>query len=65
MTTEPTPTPHRSTACAPFQTPQYRQVQSLFSTFINNPTDLEAASALSSALNEFELMARLRQVIPA
>ena len=47
-----------------FQTPQYRQVQRLFTQFMNYPTTDGYSALLVSAMNEYELMARLRQVIP-
>ena len=48
-----------------FQTPQYRRVQSLFTSFMNYPTRDGSSAPLVAALNDYELMARLRQVIPA
>ncbi len=49
---------------AEFQSPQYRRLQSLFTAFINHPTLDDSSALLVSAMNEYELMARLRQAIP-
>ncbi len=48
-----------------FQSPQYRRLQSLFTAFMNHPTLDDSSALLVSAMNEYELMARLRRVIPA
>lgn len=68
-TTRTMPTP--TTPCdspriprADFQSPQYRRLQSLFTAFINHPTLDDSSALLVSAMNDYELIARLRRVIP-
>ena len=65
MTTTPKPArePAPDLRCD-FQSPQYRSLQSLFTQFMNYPTTDGSSALLVSAMNEYELMARLRQVIP-
>lgn len=44
---------------------QHRRLQALLGAFMNYPTRDGAAKLVIEAMNDYELMARLRQVIPA
>ncbi len=63
QTTAPDATPEVRPLCYPPL--EQRRLQSLFHAFLNHPTLDDSSAILVSAMNEYELMARLRQVIPA